>query len=132
MDDQNIESPVQPDLTKIRDNICKPIALEVLKAIAEEGDKLAIGSTATETELLAYYNTLYESKIAPIIMAHADTLRVIDVDFVFKIAMQAIELVRDRVNATFDVRYNQALAKQFEVKDIDDLTVKALDNVLTK
>ncbi len=129
MADEPIESPIQRDFTQERDDLCKPIAIEILTLLAKEGDYLVIGSRVEEADIVNYYSELYEKVIA-IFMSRADKLRVVDVDYVFRIAQQAIQLMQDRVRITLEQRHNDASAKLFGVKDIDDLTLAKLDNVL--
>lgn len=128
---EEIVSPVQRDFTQERDDLCKPIAVELLRVIADEGDKLVIGSKVDEGAIVDYYSDIY-AKIVPIFLSRADKLRVVDMDYCFRIAQQALQLMQDRVRVTIEQRHNQATAKLFGLKDVDELTLARLDEVLSK
>lgn len=122
-------SPVQPNLTKMRDDECIPIAREILAIIGAEKD-IVIGTseTFTEDKAIEYYNKLYESKIAPLLVEK--NVRVKDLTFIFQICQQAIQLLESRATMTVDTRYDQAVAKVMGAEHIDDVRINNIQDVL--
>lgn len=122
-------SPVQPNFTKMRDDECIPIAREIIKILGNE-DGLMIGTSESfsEAEAMSYYNDLYETKIAPMLVEK--NVRVKDLTFIFQIAQQAIQLLESRVTMTVDTRYDQAVAQLMDVSHIDDVRIENIQNVL--
>lgn len=123
-------SPIQRDFTKERDERCKPVALQILRIIADEGDNLLIGDkNQMDEDVLKYYVDLYTNKIAPLILEHGD-MQIGDVTYAFQLAMQAIDFTMQRTTMTLEMRMNQAVAKQFGVDDVNDVTINDLQRVL--
>lgn len=125
------KSPVQPNLTKMRDDECIPIARELLKRIANRDD-LLIGSTETytEAEALEYYNTLYSEEVAPYLVEK--NVRVKDVTFIFQIMAQAVQLLQSRTEMTVDMRYDQAVAKALGADSADDVRIAEIQAQLVE
>lgn len=125
------KSPVQPNLTKLRDDECIPIAREILKIVGNT-EELVIGTSETYSEEVAleFYNKLYEEKIAPLLVEK--NIRVKDITFIFQIAQQALQLLDSRVTATIDHNYDQSVAKLMEVTNIDDVRIGNIQNVLVE
>jgi len=124
-------SPVQPNLTEMRDKECAPIAMELLNILASQKD-LKIGSTesVTEQDALVYYRELYEKEIAPVLVRR--NVRISDLPFIFQIATQPIQLMQNVVDRTIDMRYDQAVEKLMKVSDIKDVRISDIQNVLVE
>lgn len=123
------KSPIQPNLTKKRDDECIPVAREIIRILGETKD-LPIGTTesfSTESAL-EFYNQLYAEKIAPLLIEK--DVRVKDLTFIFQIAQQAIQLLESRVTMTVDTRYDQAVAKLMGQEHIDEVRISNIQTVL--
>lgn len=122
---------MEEDLTLQRDNRTVPIAKEILKIIASKED-LMIGSHdgIKQEDVRAYYGTVYERDIAPLLITH--NVRINDIHYIFQLCMMALENVKGMVEHTIPVRMEQADSFLWNVKDMDDVTIGNVMDVLEK
>lgn len=125
------KSPVQPNLTLMRDEECIPVAKEILRIIASKDD-LALGSSEslTEVEAMKYYKALYQSDIAPLLVKH--NIKVKDINFIFQVSMQSLQLLMQISTSTVDTRYDQAVAKVMGVEEADEVRISNIQDVLVE
>lgn len=117
------------DLSAERDKRCIPIARAILRMLAEPAD-LCIGSAATVTdeELIQYYGNMYQTVLAPYLLEQNVLLD--EVHYIFTIAAQAIDQLRERTEMTLEARELEAVAHLYGVKTTETLTVNDVQRVL--
>jgi len=116
---------VAPDLDKLRDERCIPMAREVLKAIANQPN-LALGSDVSEKERIECYESIF-NKIMDYFRELDVPLK--DIGYVFTLVTQGLNFTKDLVTMSMDNNVKRADSKLWG-KNTDDLTVQDVDKVL--
>ncbi len=118
-------------LAKERDERCVPIARALLLALASHKD-LQIGSNVTTTpeKITKCYGDFYAEVAIPLFMEK--DLKLSEVGYVFSIMSQAIDLAKGMTEKSLDANRDIADARLYGVDNIDELTLKQLDDVLKR
>jgi hypothetical protein len=116
----------QRDLTKERDDKCIPIVLEILSDLANTPD-LHIGSEVTTDSANVYYSDYVQDKVLPILMR--ENIKIDDISYVFKLILQPITFISEKVHTTIDTREDEAIDLLFG-KAKRDTTVNDIQDIL--
>lgn len=106
------------ELTEERDKRCRPIVRELFMFLATEPNLLEnIGSAGiTEKKLSEYYGDLALRFMTSI---DKTNLKLTDFDYIFRTALQPIDLLKQKVQLGTDHQYNKATEYLWGVEDID-------------
>lgn len=116
-------------LAKERDKRCIPIARALLLALASD-EQLKIGSEATisQDEAVKFYGDFYGKTVIPLLIEKDIALN--EVGYIFSIMQQAVHSLSEITTKSLDMNRDIADARLYHVEDIDDLTIKHLDDIL--
>lgn len=92
------------DLTKEREDICRPIARQLFEKFATHND-LPLGE-ATDQEVVDFYNKMYVEDFLPLVIDH-DGFKISYIDHLF----QLMHLIVDNVKGRCEILLNQDYTK---------------------
>lgn len=124
------EAP-ERDLTKERDDNCVPLAIDILQAIGDFRPKF-LGSSLVKNddEAIKYYAGFATGSIVPLFKQY--NVKLIDIPYVFQIVLQAISLVRERLEFGIESIQDRADAYLWGVSDVSDVTFNKLMQVVSE
>lgn len=127
---EELTSPALHDLSKKRDAICIPIAVEVIKELAKL-EEMPLGSHVNEKDgaLRAYLPAIRRTMELLI----ENDVKAMDVTYIFALARQAIEVVGEAVDETLNQNMNNVTEMLYGLDkgQAHNVTVKDLNNVVT-
>lgn len=118
-------SPIQPDLTKLRDDETVPIAREVIKIIANT-ENLALGQYVSDEKRVQCYEPIYHE----IMRLFVDRdVKLKNISYAFQLVQQALQFTSDMMAESVKMHDKQASGILFG-KDADDITINDIERVL--
>lgn len=119
----------QPDLTKLRDDMMIPLAKQVLKIIAAHDDLFFGVKDANPEEGAKYFSAMYENELLPILKER--NLRIADLGYLFQLAMQPVENLRNITLEALQTAFDNATKKHWGVQYIDEVRINDVERALT-
>lgn len=112
-------TPKKADLTEDRDRRCRPIAVQLLRYIADRPDieNHIGGHDITREKLEAFYSDVAKDFMENVL--DTKELKITDLDYIFRIAMQPLDLLKGKITTTLDNQYNKATDYLWGVDDVD-------------
>lgn len=108
------------DLSQARAEKCAPIALAILKAIANQPDlPIAIGTQDTQRD---YYKKFFAEVIEPMLRAIPD-LKVFDLRYIFSLVLEPIENTKVTTIQSVEDAEDSVISFRLGIPDVNDLTI---------
>lgn len=115
------------DLTRERDEACKPVAIALIQALAKRDD-LPMGSQLDAGAAAEYMQKVYQEDCVPLLLKH--NLKLKDISFVFSIILQPFQFLSDVTTSSFEMNRDIADGFKYGMPDIDEMRVLDLDAAL--
>jgi hypothetical protein len=116
------------DYTKQRDIRVIPVIRDILSRIGQADELLIDLAKFNQEEINEHFNNFVQVHILPLIMNR--DIRITDISHIFKVILLVIDLIKNKVVTTVDLREEQATEYVWNVKDVDDITVDMIQNIL--
>lgn len=120
------------DLSHKRDQVCVPIAFELVKMLAKM-ETMPVGSHVNEKE------TPMSSAYLPVVKEFLGLLiekevKVVDISYIFSLVRQALEFVSDTVDETMNQQMNRVteLVYGLPLNDANEINIKQLNEVVIR
>jgi hypothetical protein len=108
------------DLTQARADKCAPIALAILKAIANQPDlPIATGTQDTQRD---YYKKFFAEVIEPILRNVPD-LKVFDIRYIFSLILEPVENTKVTTIQSVESAEDAVIAFRLGIPDVNELTI---------
>lgn len=125
----NEEMAPERDLTQERDDRVIPVARELLARLVARGE-IPMGTHAAkdDAETAEWLSAVFQLDVVPLLKEH--NLRYVDVSYLFSVLFQAFSLIKEVTEASLDMSREIAMARKWDVKDSDEVTINQLDAYL--
>lgn len=125
-----LKSAKEHDLSHKRDEVCVPIAFEIVKLLAKM-EYFPVGSHINEKE------TPVKSAYMPVVFGLMDILikknvKIVDITYIFSLVRQALEFVSDTIDETLNQNMNRVteLVYDLPMNDANEITVSQVNEIV--